>query len=281
MEGRIFDIQRFSIYDGPGIRTCVFFKGCNLRCLWCHNPESQSFANQLMFYSSKCVGCGKCAQVCSNTFTSDCTACGKCVAVCEKGARQIAGKTVSSDEVVSAVLKDRAFYETSGGGVTLSGGEALLQPGFALEILKKCKENGIDTAIETAGLVPWEVFRDVLPYLDRILFDIKCMDPEKHKALTGADNSLILQNAALLKESGKEIVFRMPVIPGLNDGEVEKAAAFARPCRFEILAYHTTGCGKYAALNKEYSIPDIQPPSAEFMRCLAEKTGAEYNSTGM
>lgn len=281
MDGQIFDIQRFSIYDGPGIRTNVFFKGCNLRCLWCHNPESQSVKNQLMFYQSKCVGCGECAKICTKTFTADCIACGKCVEVCTHDARKITGRTVTADEVVAEVLKDRAFYETSGGGVTLSGGEPLLQIDFAAEILKKCRENGINTAIETAANVPWSYFEKILPYLDNVLCDIKCIDDEKHRKLTGVSNKTILENAEKLKKENLNLVFRMPVIPTLNEDQVQAAAEFAGDTPLELLAYHKTGADKYKALGWEYKIEGIVPPSTEHIQSLADETGSIYSPTGI
>ena len=281
MDGKIFDIQRFSIYDGPGIRTNVFFKGCNLRCLWCHNPESQKSINQLLFYRDKCVGCGACAEVCKNTFTPQCTACGKCTEVCTHGARVISGRTESAEEIAATVLRDIEYYKTSGGGVTLSGGEPLIQPDFAAEILKICKEKGIHTAIETAGCVPWESFQKVLPFLDLVLFDIKCLDESNHIKCTGVSNRLILENAEKLKNSGVKILFRTPVIPGYNDSEIAAIGEFCKPFDYEILAYHKTGCGKYTALGTEYSLPDVEAPSREYMEKLAEESGAVYNYTGV
>ncbi len=281
MEGRIFDIQRFSIYDGQGIRTNVFFKGCNLRCLWCHNPESQSPEPQRMVFTNQCVGCGACLAVCPNAFSPDCTACGRCVPVCEHKARKISGQTVTADEVVKAVLRDKPFYDTSGGGVTLSGGEPLLQPDFALAILSQCKEKGIHTAIETAGHVPYAVFEKLLPFLDFIFFDIKCISSDLHRRLTGVGNERILENAALLKESGVPLRFRMPVIPTLNDGETDAVAAFAGDTPLELMAYHNTGCSKYTALGRDYALPDITPPTKEFMTELADSCGALYEATGL
>ena len=281
MDGRIFDIQRFSIYDGPGIRTNVFFKGCNLRCPWCHNPESQSAKRQLLFYKNKCVGCGKCAEICDKTFTADCIACGRCAEVCAHGARRISGDIMSADEIVEVVLSDVEFYKTSGGGVTLSGGEPLLQPEFAAEILKKCRKNGIHTAVETAADVPWKSFEAVLPYLDLVLCDIKAMDEDTHIKCTGTSNKRILENAEKLKKSAVKVVFRTPVVPGYNDCEVEKIAEFCSPCEYELLAYHSTGCGKYDALNMSYTLEDVEPPSRDFMEKLAEKTNAIYNYTGI
>lgn len=281
MKGFIFDIQRFSIYDGPGIRTNVFFKGCNLRCKWCHNPESQLRKAQLMFYAEKCVSCGKCAGVCNKTFTPECVACGKCAGVCTHSARKISGYETDADAVVNKVLRDTEFYRTSGGGVTLSGGEPLLQADFAAEILEKCKKNGIHTAVETAGNVKPSVLEKVLPFTDLFLYDIKCISPDLHRELTGADNSLILENARMLKSCGKAALFRMPVIPGMNDGEVKRVSEFAGDAPLELLAYHKTGCGKYDALNMPYEASEVEPPTEKFMRALAEETGAIYRPTGV
>ena len=281
MNGRIFDIQRFSIYDGPGIRTNVFFKGCNLRCKWCHNPESQRMENDLLFYHEKCVGCGACAAVCDKTFTHDCTGCGKCADVCRHGAREISGRTVSADEIVQIILRDKRFYETSGGGVTLTGGEPLLQADFAQVLLEECRKSGIHTAVETAGNVPYTAFERILPYLDLILFDIKAFDDETHRKLTGVSNRLILDNANKLKESGVKIRFRTPVVPGYNDVETEKIADFVSGEEYELLAYHETGCGKYKALGREYLLSDVIPPTKEWMSSLAKRVGAIFTPTGI
>lgn len=281
MKGFIFDIQRFSIYDGPGIRTNVFLKGCNLRCKWCHNPESQSMKAQLLFYAEKCVGCGKCAEVCSKTFTPECIACGKCAAVCLHGARKISGYEEDASVIVKKVLRDREFYVTSGGGVTLSGGEPLLQAGFAEEILRGCKEAGLHTAIETAANVPQDAFEKVLPYTDLFLCDVKCIDAALHKELTGVNNARILENASMLKKSGKDVLFRMPVIPGMNDAEVKKVREFTGEHPLELLAYHKTGCGKYDALHMPYEAADVEPPTRDFMQALADEVGAIYRPTGI
>lgn len=281
MKGFIFDIQRFSIFDGPGIRTNVFFKGCDLRCRWCHNPESQRQEPQLMFYAEKCVSCGKCTALCGKAFTPACSACGKCSAVCPRGARKISGYEESADVIIAKVLRDKEFYNTSGGGVTLSGGEPLLQADFAAEILRGCKEAGIHTAIETAAHVPAEAFKKVMPFTDLFLCDVKCVDAALHKELTGADNARILANAEALKKSGREVLFRMPVIPGLNDHEVARVKEFAGDFPLELLAYHKTGCGKYDALCMPYTASDIEPPAKETMQALADTVGAIYNPTGI
>ncbi len=281
MNGLIFDIQRFSIYDGPGIRTNVFFSGCDLRCLWCHNPESQEMRPRLMFYRSKCVGCGECKKFCSKAFTDLCDGCGKCAEVCSHGAKKLVGRTVSADEVIDTVSRDAAFYRQSGGGVTLSGGEPLLQADFAAEILSGCKARGYNTAIETAGNVPWEAFVKVRAYVDHVLYDIKAIDESLHKRLTGVSNGLILDNAARLKESGVSLVFRMPVVPTLNDGEVGKVKEFAGNVPLELLAYHNTCKDKYSALGIPFPTDGIEPPGKEYMQSLADRYGCIYAPTGI
>ncbi len=268
--GVILNIQRFSIHDGPGIRTTVFFKGCNLRCLWCHNPESQAFQPQKMLYLHKCVGCGACRAVCEKAFTPQCDACGKCMPVCAHGAREIAGYAISTGALMDEIRKDMPFYEHSGGGVTFSGGEPLLQAEFLEEILRLCKDAGIHTAIETAGNVHWETMERLLPLVDLFLYDLKAIDPQIHKTCTGVSNERILDNARRLQEACPDkLLFRMPVVPGYNDSQVGAAAEFAEPCRLELLPYHRTGIGKYEALGLSYSLEELQSPSVETMRALA------------
>ena len=264
MKATIFDIQRNSFVDGPGIRTTVFFKGCNLRCKWCHNPESQSAQKQMMFYKDKCKGCGKCAEVCPNHLKK-CDFCGKCELYCPADARKICGKEYSVDEVFSEIAKDKMFYENSGGGATFSGGECMLQTDFLCKILKKCKENGIHTAVDTAGNVPREYFERVLPYTDMFLYDIKAFSEDLHKQGTGVSNKLILEN--LLWLSGKcDIIVRIPVIGGFNDdkAELEKIAEFLKRVKCikkEPLPYHSMGEHKYDALgmaHEKYYVPDMK-----------------------
>lgn len=280
--GNIFDVQRFSIHDGPGIRTTVFFKGCNLKCLWCHNPESQRFQPVLLYYRDKCVSCGECAKICANTFTESCTACGKCVEVCQNKARRISGRKETAENIIKQVLKDKEYYKTSGGGVTLSGGEPLLQSDLCLEILKAVKEKGIHTAVETAANVKWEVFERLLPYTDLFLFDIKGIDEENHLKNTGVSNKLILENAVKLSQKGGNILFRMPYVPEFNDFEAEAVADFAKSLNkpLELMAYHNIAMGKYDALNRLYKTREVTPPSKEFMNALAEKLGAIYSPSG-
>jgi pyruvate formate lyase activating enzyme len=255
---------RSSFVDGPGIRTTVFFKGCNLKCAWCHNPESQSPKPQMMFYKNKCTGCGKCKEKCPNHLES-CELCGKCTLYCPHDAREICGKEYTVDEVMREILKDKVFYETSGGGVTFSGGECMLQIDFLIEILKKCKENGIHTAVDTAGHIPFESFKKILPYTDLFLYDIKIFDTQKHKQYVGVGNELILENLKKLFNAGAKIWIRIPVIADINDSteEMQKNKSFLDnvgvPEKIELLPYHAMGENKYAAIGKEtqhFSPPD-------------------------
>lgn len=262
----IFDISHSSFVDGPGIRTTVFFKGCNLRCKWCHNPESISPKPELMFYADRCKDCGACLRNCPNELKT-CSLCGKCAHYCLYDARKLCGKRYAVDELFSEIVCDRAFYESSGGGVTFSGGECMLQVEFLTEILKKCKDEHISTAVDTAGKVPWESFEKILPYTDLFLYDIKLMDKALHRKFTGADNSLILDNLKKLFGAGKRIHIRIPVIANVNDNaaEMEKVKAFLKengyPEKVELLPYHKLGEAKRNALGKETFL--FSPPTDE------------------
>ena len=263
-KGILFDITRNSFVDGPGIRTTVFFKGCNLRCAWCHNPESQSFAPQMMFYKDKCTGCGMCKAKCPNHLET-CTLCGVCELYCMADARKICGKTYTVEEVLKEVLKDKSFYEHSGGGVTFSGGECMLQTDFLVEILKACKEAGLHTAVDTAGHVSWDKFEQVLSFTDLFLYDVKSMNSRVHKEYVGVGNELILENLSKLLDVGAKVWIRMPVIGGVNDREEEILALKnylqdqrTKPDKIELLPYHAMGEHKYSALEmekKEYCVP--------------------------
>ena len=257
VKGTIFNIQRFCVNDGPGIRTTVFLKGCPLSCVWCHNPESQRFEPEILFYKDKCTGCGRC----------------KCVTaadrdfVCFNGAKEICGKTVSANEVTAEVLKDKPFYKNSGGGVTLSGGEPLAQYDFSLELLKKAKENGIHTAIETCGYAEKSKILEIAKYVDLFLFDCKETDQELHKEYTGVDNKIILENLKALSDAGSKIILRCPIIPGFNDraehfkGISETAEKFIGIEHIEIEPFHPLGESKYSALGRE--VADIPVPSGK------------------
>ena len=271
MKATIFDIERNSYVDGPGIRTTVFFKGCNLRCAWCHNPESQSAKPQMMFYKNKCTGCGKCREKCPNSMEK-CDLCGRCSLFCPQDARDICGKEYTVDEVLKEVLKDKSFYETSGGGVTFSGGECMLQIDFLEEILKECKKNGIHTAVDTAGHVPFEFFERIIPYTDLFLYDVKCFDSDKHRQYTGVENQLILKNLKSLLAKSTPVWIRIPIIPTVNDTEEElqRIKEYLSSCgipeKVELLPYHAMGEHKYAAVGKEAQIFSV--PGEEKMKHL-------------
>lgn len=245
----VFDITRGSTVDGPGIRTTVFFKGCNLDCFWCHNPESKSPRAQLGLFSEKCVRCGVCKKVCAHP--EECVLCGMCAENCPAEARKLFGRFFSTGDLHRILLADRDFYQATGGGVTFSGGECMLYPDFIGSLAKMCFASGIHVAVDTAGNVPWSHFERVLPYVDCFLYDIKALTPELHRAGTGTGNTLILENLDKLLQTGKTILIRTPVIPGYNDGdELEKISRYcaARGLPHEKLRYHTIGESKKAAL---------------------------------
>jgi len=271
MKATLFDISRNSFVDGPGIRTTVFFKGCNLRCAWCHNPESQSPKPQMLFYKNKCQGCGKCKEKCPNHLDT-CTLCGKCALYCPNDARAICGKEYDVDEVMREIIKDLRFYQNSDGGVTCSGGECMLQIDFLAALLAECKRHGIHTAVDTAGCVPWESFERILPLTDLFLYDVKCCDDALHRRVTGVSNRLILENLTRLCVCA-DVLVRIPVIPGVNATEAEMGdiAAFLKPLRtvgVELLPYHHMGEGKREALGWECTTFDV--PSDAQMQELRE-----------
>lgn len=276
MKGTIFDIQRFCTNDGPGIRTTVFFKGCPLKCIWCHNPESQSAAFELAYNPEKCVNCGKCVDVCPNkchTFEnglhyfdkSKCSGCGKCLTpLCS--ALSHYGSLKDTDEILKEVMRDKAFYDNSDGGITLSGGEPLAQPDFCAELLKKSKESGLHTCIETAGFTTKNTIEKVLKYVDIFLFDYKETNPEKHKEFIGQDNKIILENLNFINRSGGRIILRCPLIPGFNDREehflgiADIANKLDGITEVQIEPYHGLGSGKYTALGIDYLLKDKKMP---------------------
>lgn len=286
-KGLVFNIQRFSIHDGPGIRTTVFLKGCSLRCFWCHNPESISTLPQVQFFPQKCIGCGKCFQICpvhahiiadgERLFKRElCIHCGRCTEVCYAEALVMSGRYMTVSEVMDEVMKDKAFYDNSGGGVTFSGGEALLQMDFIRELLVESKNKGLHTAVDTAGNLPWEIFEEVLPYVDLFLYDIKVMDADMHRWATGVYNGRILDNLKRLASYDSKIWIRIPIIPGVNDDvwEMEAIADFIKPLPgievIELLPFHRLGEGKYESLGMEYKARGYNPPTEEKMRELAE-----------
>ena len=298
-DGVVFNIQSYSIHDGPGIRTVVFFKGCPLKCVWCSNPESQSKAPELGLLKERCHQCRKCVEVCpegaisiteDGTIITDrvkCIICGACENICPYRARQIYGRQISKEELVDEIGKDTPFYIRSGGGVTFSGGEPTVQYRTLLAVLKACKEKYIHTAIETCGYVTdRKKLDDLLEYLDLVLYDIKCIDDEMHKKFTGASNQIILENARYIASTGKEMIIRVPIIPGFNDkeDEIRKISEFVLSLvsvkEINLLPYHELGKSKYGMLDKEYSLGEDAELSEEKMaqlKSLIESSGLTYN----
>jgi glycyl-radical enzyme activating protein len=285
MTGRIFDIQRFSIHDGPGIRTTVFMKGCTLNCAWCHNPESIHKGKQIQTYFSKCIGCGKCFDTCINgahiivdgerIYNRElCEVCGRCVSECYSGSIVMTGRDIESDELIQEIAADIPFYKDSGGGVTFSGGEPLMQSEFVAKTLKKCKERGINTAVDTAGNIPYSAFEEVMPFTDIFLYDMKAMDDELHRDLTGASNKLLLENLLKLDGEGIPIRIRIPVITGANDTDenyiemIEYLKTMKNIEGVEPLAYHSLGAGKLESLGKSDSLKLFETPGVGRMRYI-------------
>ncbi len=261
VKGTIFDIQRFSLHDGPGIRTTLFLKGCPLKCLWCHNPESINPMPELFFSSERCATCGKCVEICENKAISikngvrvysscKCELCGKCVNACHEGALSLAGYEISTDEVILIVKKDLLFYKKSLGGLTLSGGEPLLQHKFALDILQKAKALGIHTCVDTTAYRTWESIQEIVPLVDLFLIDLKSMQTGRHKELTGVDNGIILENIRQLLSYNARIIIRVPVIT------VEA---------IEILPYNKMAKSKYLNFGKPYLYENLETQSPEKM----------------
>lgn len=262
MKARIFEIKRFAVHDGEGIRTTVFFKGCPLSCVWCHNPEGIRFEPQTAYYKNKCIGCGACQK---DGFTAE---------ECLGEAKVLYGKEITAEELLPLLLEDRDFYETSGGGVTLSGGECLCQADFCAELLQKLKKEGIHTAVDTCGYVPKESIDKVLPYTDIFLYDIKAIDEDVHIKCTGKSNRLILENIRYIDSCEKAIEVRIPYVPGCNDDQIPQIAEFLKGLKHvtkvRVLPYHNYAGSKYEALNMENTLPHQLPEEGEIKK--AEET---------
>ena len=308
LTGRIYDIQGFSVQDGPGVRTTVFLKGCPLHCPWCHSPESQAFYKQLSWMSMRCLGTEACGERCIKACTKGaleigdvrkdsktgedlqmvhvkrdlCDNCGDCAEVCYPGALYLCGEDYTVDRLVSRLVREKPFFR-DGGGVTISGGECLCQPEFTLEVLKRLKAEGIHTAVDTTGYVRWEIIERILPYTDLFLYDLKHMDSAKHQAATGVPNELILENAKKIAEHGGKLQVRIPVIPLFNHDEanIRATAEFCLTLgdavtAIQLLPYHNLGAMKYLRISDETPV-EATPPTDEYM----EKLKGIFESYGL
>lgn len=298
----ITNIQKFSIHDGDGIRTSVFFKGCPLRCEWCHNPETQEYGREMQFDAEKCVGCGACVKACQSHALSMkdkkpvlnkslCTLCGRCENFCPAGLREIVGREYTVKELIKELIKDQMFYEESGGGVTLSGGEVMaMDTDYILAVAKELKRQDINLTIDTCGYVPYEKFQAILPYVDTFLYDVKVMDPEIHKQYMGVDNKLILENLNRLSADGARIYIRIPTVKEVNGNaeNMKETIAFLKehdihPPQINLLPYHDTGSGKYRKLDMEYMGKNLHAPDKaemEELRQLFVEAGFQNTKIG-
>jgi pyruvate formate lyase activating enzyme len=277
--GRVFDVQRYSLHNGPGIRTTVFLKGCPARCLWCHNPESQAFGPELVRIESRCASCGTCVSVCPHGApppgSSLCTACGACVEACPACARQLAGREMSVAEVMAEVVKDRVFYEESAGGATFSGGEPLAQLAFLTALLEACRAEGITTAVDTCGFAAREALLRLVPLVDLFLFDVKLLDDARHREWTGLPVAPILENLRALVAAGAAVRARIPLVPGHTDAEPDLRASAALLASLpglqgvDLIPFHRTAAAKARRLGRDYPLQSVPPPPPERMELLA------------
>ncbi len=280
--GLVFDIRRYAIHDGPGIRTAVFFKGCPLACRWCHNPEGQASGPELIFRPGRCILCNDCLDACPNNVISRyrdeiridrslCKVSGNCALACPAEALEVVGHEMTIEQVLAEIERDRTFYEQSGGGATFTGGEPLAQPRFLLELLTTCRDRGIPTAVDTSGYAPWSVLDEIRPLVNLFLYDLKLMDETRHIEWTGVSNQVILSNLRQLSELEQEVLVRTPIIPGIND-DVENLqamgkflAGLATVPPVQLLAYHNIAEAKYAGLGMDYELGGIHPSNREHL----------------
>lgn len=283
MVGKISNIQPFSLHDGPGIRTTVFMNGCDLNCFWCHNPESKSGERTILFHPHKCIGCGECVKICPNAhdgetarFSDSCTICGKCAEGCFTEAIELKGGTVTVEDIMQKLRRDKTFFSESGGGVTFSGGEPLRQADFVAAVMKACKQEGIHTAVESAMYLPFSEVEKILPYCDCFICDLKSANSQKHKAATGAGNELIIENLKKLAATGKLYEIRTPVIPDFNDTKDDITAIYnivkslGGNIKYTLLPFHNICIGKYDSMGKVFPAANLLEPTKEQMKILED-----------
>ncbi|MGA2299505.1 MAG: glycyl-radical enzyme activating protein [Candidatus Acidiferrum sp.] len=278
--------MRFSLHDGPGLRTTVFLKGCPLRCPWCHNPESQSYQSEAMYASDRCISCLACCSVCESGALhwdhgperdpARCTLCGACSEACPAEARKLVGKQIPVRELIKEIRRDIAFFDESGGGVTFSGGEPLAQPQFLEAALAVCKSEGIHTVVDTCGYAPSAVIRRIMPYVDEFLFDLKLADDARHRQVVGVSNALILENLGIIAREHAAVAVRIPVIPGINDDEDNLEQSFRLLgelglSNVDLLPYHASAMEKYRRLSLAYRLTDVKSPAAARMQEIAAR----------
>ena len=286
--GKIFDIKKYAIHDGPGIRTTVFFKGCPLSCGWCHNPEGLSRTTQRVYREERCIGCLECVKACPNNaltanengskwLAANCAYCKACARVCPAQTVEFIGKTISVDEVLAEITKDTVFYDESRGGVTFSGGEPLMQPSFLIELLDACKQLELHRSVDTSGYAETQILLEAATRTDLFLYDLKHMDSEKHSRFTGVSNEIILSNLEVLSRQGTEIIIRFPIIPGFNSDQknIDKTGAFIASLpgvsRINILPYHCTATVKYKKFGLKYGATDIGRPDRDQLESIARQ----------
>ncbi|MBR2376439.1 MAG: glycyl-radical enzyme activating protein [Clostridia bacterium] len=278
MKAKVFEIKKFAVHDGDGIRTTIFFKGCPLKCVWCHNPEGLSSKTQLAYYSHKCINCFECVKICPNNahiinngiheyVAKNCINCGKCEEICLGNAIKIYGKDYTVDELLKIVLEDKVFYDNSGGGVTLSGGECLLYANFIKDLFIKLKNHGINTAVDTCGFIGKDQIDKIIDYTDVFLYDFKAYTSKTHKNCTGQSNDIIIKNLEYLDKKGKNIEIRIPYVPNYNDFEIEDMIKYLNGIKnitkIRILPYHNFSTAKYQSLNYENTMPSVVPTNEE------------------